>query len=68
MVSRNTITLIIAEAALETVPRDIAGHAAVKNHARRLGLRPSETLLDRSYHHAAMLKLEGNSKRGRPKR
>jgi len=48
------------------VPRVIAGHAAVKNHASRLGLRPSETLLDRSYHHAAMLKLEGNSKRGRP--
>jgi rRNA small subunit pseudouridine methyltransferase Nep1 len=38
----------------------------VKNHAIRLGHRPSEILLDRSYHHAAMLKLEGNSKRGRP--
>jgi rRNA small subunit pseudouridine methyltransferase Nep1 len=62
----DTITLIIAEAALETVPREIANHAAVKNHARRLGLKPSEILLDRSYHHAAMGKLHNSSKRGRP--
>jgi rRNA small subunit pseudouridine methyltransferase Nep1 len=48
------------------VPREIAGHAAVKNHARRLGLKPSEILLDRSYHHAAMGKLEDGNKRGRP--
>jgi rRNA small subunit pseudouridine methyltransferase Nep1 len=48
------------------VPREIANHAAVRNHARSLGLRPSETLLDRSYHHAAMGKLQDNGKRGRP--
>lgn len=48
------------------MPREIANHDAVKNHAIRLGHRPSEILLDRSYHHAAMLKLKGNSKRGRP--
>jgi rRNA small subunit pseudouridine methyltransferase Nep1 len=48
------------------VPREIAGHAAVRNHARRFGLKPSEILLDRSYHHAAMGKLQDNNKRGRP--
>jgi rRNA small subunit pseudouridine methyltransferase Nep1 len=48
------------------VPREIAGRAAVKNHARRLGLKPSEILLDRSYHHAAMSELQDGSKRGRP--
>jgi rRNA small subunit pseudouridine methyltransferase Nep1 len=48
------------------VPREIARHAAVQNHARRLGLKPSEVLLDRSYHHAAMGKLQDNNKRGRP--
>lgn len=48
------------------MPREIAGHAAVKNHARRLGLKPSEILLDRSYHHAAMGKLQDSGKRGRP--
>lgn len=63
---RYTITLIIAEAALETVPLEITKHAAVRNHAQRLGLKASETLLDRSYHHAAMIKLENASKRGRP--
>jgi rRNA small subunit pseudouridine methyltransferase Nep1 len=48
------------------VPREIASHAAVRNHARRLELKPSEILLDRSYHHAAMGKLEDGNKRGRP--
>lgn len=48
------------------MPREIAGHATVRSHARRLGLKPSEILLDRSYHHAAMGKLQDNGKRGRP--
>lgn len=48
------------------MPREIANHAAVRNHARRLGLKPSEILLDRSYHHAAMGKLPDSGKRGRP--
>jgi rRNA small subunit pseudouridine methyltransferase Nep1 len=48
------------------VPREISRHAAVKNHARRLGLKPSEILLDRSYHHAAMGRLQDGNKRGRP--
>lgn len=48
------------------MPREIASHAAVQNHAHRLGLKPSEVLLDRSYHHAAMGKLQDNNKRGRP--
>jgi rRNA small subunit pseudouridine methyltransferase Nep1 len=48
------------------VPREIAGHAAVKNHARRTGLKPSEILLDRSYHHVAMGRLRDSGKRGRP--
>lgn len=60
------ITLIIAEAALETVPDEIVRHPSVINHARRLGLKASETLLDRSYHHAAMKGLKEGWKRGRP--
>jgi len=65
-VIRDTITLIIAESALEMVPREIIDHPSVQNRARRLGLKPSETMLDRSYHHAAMGALENNAKRGRP--
>lgn len=48
------------------MPREIIRHAAVRNHAQRLGLKASETLLDRSYHHAAMMKLDDANKRGRP--
>lgn len=62
------ISLVIAEAALEKIPVNIKDHPSVTNHARKLGRRPSEILLDRSYHHAAMLssKLEYAWKRGRP--
>jgi rRNA small subunit pseudouridine methyltransferase Nep1 len=60
------LTLIIAEAALETIPNDIAGHAAVRNHSRRMQVKSSEILLDRSYHHAAMKRLANSLKRGRP--
>ncbi|MDQ4100914.1 MAG: ribosome biogenesis protein [Thermoproteota archaeon] len=62
----STLTLIIAEAALETIPNEIAGHAAVRNHSRRMQQKSSETLLDRSYHHAAMKRLANSLKRGRP--
>ena len=63
-----SISLIIAEASIETVPKQIASHPAVKNHAQKLGKNPREILLDRSYHHAAMLRagLESCWKRGRP--
>jgi rRNA small subunit pseudouridine methyltransferase Nep1 len=61
-----TITLIIAEAALETIPDEISGHAAVRNHSNRLKLKSSEILLNRSYHHAAMKRLRNSWKRGRP--
>ena len=60
------LNLIIAEAALELVPSEISRHASVRNDARRRELEPSEMLLDRSIHHAAMLKLEEDAKRGRP--
>jgi rRNA small subunit pseudouridine methyltransferase Nep1 len=48
------------------VPSEIAGHPAVSSRARKLGVKASETLLDRSYHHAAMKNLEESWKRGRP--
>ncbi|HEX6067244.1 MAG TPA: ribosome biogenesis protein [Nitrososphaera sp.] len=57
---------MLAEAALETVPAEIAGHPAVSSRAHKLGSKAIEILLDRSYHHAAMKNLEENWKRGRP--
>jgi len=60
------LNLIIAEAALELVPPEISKHASVRNEAKRRETEPAETLLDRSIHHHAMLKLADDSKRGRP--
>jgi rRNA small subunit pseudouridine methyltransferase Nep1 len=62
------ISLVIAEAAIETVPIQIIDHPSVRNHAKRMGRRPNETLLDRSYHHSAMVHadLKTEWKRGRP--
>ncbi len=60
------ITLIIAEAALELVPEEIVWHSAVRAHSRRHGKEPRSMLLDRSYHHRAMLNLRDAHKRGRP--
>jgi rRNA small subunit pseudouridine methyltransferase Nep1 len=62
------VALVIAEASLETVPKQLARHMSVISHAKRLGKKPTEILLDRSYHHSAMVagKLESMWKRGRP--
>ncbi|NJE30901.1 16S rRNA methyltransferase [Thermococcus sp. 18S1] len=58
--------LVIAEAELELVPKAILDHPAVVNHARRRGKRPDEILLDSTYHHAAIKKLQDGERRGRP--
>jgi len=58
--------LILAESALELVPSAIFGHPSVIKHAQRRDKGPDEILLDRSYHHSAMIKLKNASKRGRP--
>ncbi len=60
------ISLIIAESALEMVPKEIRNHASVRNHAERAKRNPGDLLLDRSYHHAAMKGLRNAEKRGRP--
>ena len=60
------LILILAETALETVPRSLWNHPTVKRHSKRRGKTPEFILLDRSYHHSAMKKLEESEKRGRP--
>jgi rRNA small subunit pseudouridine methyltransferase Nep1 len=60
------LTLILVEAALETVPKNLWSHPAVKRHSKRQKKPPQQVLLDRSLHHAAMKKLIENEKRGRP--
>lgn len=58
--------LFLVDAALETVPKQLWNHPSVAKRAKTLGKKPSEMLLDRTYHHRAMLRLENNEQRGRP--
>jgi len=57
---------LFLEAALETVPAEIARHPAIKADARRRKKKPYEIILDDSKHHSAMKNLRNREKRGRP--
>jgi len=58
--------LVLGEAGIELVPRKLWSHRAIKSYAQRRDKRPSEVLLDISYHYSAMKKLRDWRKRGRP--
>ncbi len=58
--------LVIAESELEPVPEEIADHPAVVNYARRRKKRPTEVILDSTYHHSALKNLPDGERRGRP--
>jgi rRNA small subunit pseudouridine methyltransferase Nep1 len=60
------LTLILAEAALETIPPTLWNHSSVRNHSKKQRKPMQQLLLDRSQHHYAMRKLENSQKRGRP--
>jgi len=60
------VILILAEAGLELVPKEICNHPSVVNNAKRRGKKPQEVLLDVSIHYPAMKKLPFREKRGRP--
>jgi rRNA small subunit pseudouridine methyltransferase Nep1 len=57
---------VLAESALELVPMEIRKQPAVVSDARRRQKDAYEILLDRSFHHSAMARLEDSEKRGRP--
>lgn len=60
------LTLVLAESALEAIPKEIWNHPSIKRFSRRRGKHPKLIVLDRSYHHHAMKHLENSKKRGRP--
>lgn len=60
------LTLILAESALETIPRSLWKHPTIIRYCEKRGKQPEFVLLDRSYHHAAMKTLKDSEKRGRP--
>ena len=60
------VFLIIAESALELVPKNLQNHISVTSHAQKLKKDPSEILLDNSWHFSAMKGIRDEIKRGRP--
>mgnify|MGYP001077528968 CR=1 FL=1 len=60
------LNIVLAEASVELVPRELWTHPSVAAHAARRGKEPSKMLLDRSYHHSAMRSIEDSARRGRP--
>ena len=60
------LVLVLAEAALETVPEALWSHPAARCHSKRQRKPAGQLLLDRSLHHQAMKQLDDNLKRGRP--
>jgi len=60
------LTLILAESALETIPERLWTYRSIQRYAKLRRKSPEFIVLDRSYHHAAMKRLEQSEKRGRP--
>jgi len=58
--------LVLAETARETIPEELGKQPAVRADVEKRGKPAGEILLDRSLHHAAMLKLKDGEFRGRP--
>jgi len=54
------------DSSLELIPRELASHPQVVKNAFKKGKKPLETMLERSIHHKAILRLENSEKRGRP--
>ena len=60
------ITLILAETSLEIIPQEIRNDKIINLFCKKKAKCPEQTLLDQSYHHKAILKLNQPEKRGRP--
>jgi len=58
--------LILAESALELVPKELQNHNSVLTHSKKMGKKPSKVILDVSWHFAAMKGIKNEIKRGRP--
>jgi len=60
------LSLILAESALELVPKELQNHNSVLAYSKKMGKRPSEVILDISWHFATMKGIKNEIKRGRP--
>ncbi len=62
----SAVHVILADAELEMVPEEIAGHPAVRKHGQTMGKRPGQLLLDANHHWQASKSLPDGERRGRP--
>jgi rRNA small subunit pseudouridine methyltransferase Nep1 len=62
------ISIVLAESALEIIPKELRNNYLILNYLKRVGKSANEVLLDKSYHYNAMReeKIDGIWKRGRP--
>jgi len=60
------LSLVLAESALELVPKELQKHNSVVAYSKKMDKRPSQVLLDVSWHFAAMKGIKDEIKRGRP--
>jgi len=60
------ISLILAEAELARIPQSILSHPSVRMSAKQKKKKPSQLILDASFHHSAMKNLPEGRRRGRP--
>ena len=60
------LTIILAESSLELIPESMYKHPSVISYSKKFRKDPSNTLLDNSWHFAAMKGIENEIKRGRP--
>lgn len=60
------LSLILVESALELVPKELQNHNSVIAYSKRVNKKPSEVILDVSWHFAAMKGIKNEIKRGRP--
>ena len=58
--------VILLEAALELVPPELSAKKMVQKQAYRRKKKPTEILLDQTYHGQAMTQLKDGTRRGRP--
>lgn len=60
------LRILLADAALELIPDDIAGHPSIRKIANLMGKRPGTLVLDQNHHKAAIGQLDQHDRRGRP--
>ena len=60
------LTIILTESSLEIIPHQLYHHPSVHSYSKKFKKKSSNTLLDNSWHFAAMKGLDNEIKRGRP--